>query len=175
MGALTTTLFVAVALGVVVAFLIAAATGRRGKANIKSAVISGVVVALLIFVGIAISDSFTQVEAGSVAVVKQFGQVVDVFSPGLNFKLPFIQRTVPYRTQEILYETSEDPTSSQADYRDMEVDTATSDGQQISARYTVRFRIDPNKVTDIVNNLGTEGEMVERWSRRTAGCTCATS
>ena len=162
MGALTTTLFVAVALGVVVAFLIAAATGRRGKANLKSAVISGVVVALLIFVGIAISDSFTQVEAGSVAVVKQFGQVVDVFSPGLNFKLPFIQRTVPYRTQEILYETSEDPTSSQADYRDMEVDTATSDGQQISARYTIRFRIDPKKVTDIVNNLGTEGEMVER-------------
>ena len=162
MGALTTTLFVAVALGVVVAFLIAAATGRRGKANLKSAVISGVVVALLIFVGIAISDSFTQVEAGSVAVVKQFGQVVDVFSPGLNFKLPFIQRTVPYRTQEILYETSEDPSSSQADYRDMEVDTATSDGQQISARYTIRFRIDPKKVTDIVNNLGTEGEMVER-------------
>jgi regulator of protease activity HflC (stomatin/prohibitin superfamily) len=162
MGALTTTLFVAVALGVVVAFLIAAATGRRGKANLKSAVISGVVVALLIFVGIAISDSFTQVEAGSVAVVKQFGQVVDVFSPGLNFKLPFIQRTVPYRTQEILYETSEDPSSSQADYRDIEVDTATSDGQQISARYTIRFRIDPQKVTDIVNNLGTEGEMVER-------------
>jgi regulator of protease activity HflC (stomatin/prohibitin superfamily) len=162
MGALTTTLFVAVALGVVVAFLIAAATGRRGKANLKSAVISGVVVALLIFVGIAISDSFTQVEAGSVAVVKQFGQVVDVFSPGLNFKLPFIQRTVPYRTQEILYEASEDPTTSQADYRDMEVDTATSDGQQISARYTIRFRIDPTRVTDIVNNLGTEGEMVER-------------
>ena len=44
----------------------------------------------------------------------------------------------------------------------MEVDTATSDGQQISARYTIRFRIDPNRVTDIVNNLGTEGEMVER-------------
>jgi regulator of protease activity HflC (stomatin/prohibitin superfamily) len=162
MGALTTTLFVAVVLGVVVAFLIAAATGRRGKANVKSAVISGVVVALLVFMGIAISDSFTQVEAGSVAVVKQFGQVVDVFSPGLNFKLPFIQRTVPYRTQEILYETSEDPSSSQADYRDIEVDTATSDGQQISARYTIRFRIDPKKVTDIVNNLGTEGEMVER-------------
>ena len=161
MGALTTTLFVAVALGVVVAFLIAAATGRRGKPNMKSAVISGVVVALLIFVGIAISDSFTQVEAGSVAVVKQFGQVVHV-SPGLNFKLPFIQRTVPYRNQEILEETSEDPTNSQADYRDMEVDTATSDGQQISPCYTVRFRIDPKKVTDIVNNLGTEGEMVER-------------
>lgn len=162
MGALTTTLFVALALGAVVAFLIAAATGRRGKPNVKSAVISGAVVALLIFMGVAIADSFTQVEAGSVAVVKQFGRVVDVFSPGLNFKLPFIQQTVPYRTQEILYESSEDPASSQADYRDIEVDTATSDGQQISARYTIRFRIDPQKVTDIVNNLGTEGEMVER-------------
>jgi regulator of protease activity HflC (stomatin/prohibitin superfamily) len=162
MGALTTTLFVALGLGVVVAFLIAAATGRRGKPQTRSAVIAGLVVALLIVVVIAISSSFTQVEAGSVAVVKQFGRVIGVFSPGLNFKLPFIQETVPYRTQEILYETSEDPTSSQADYRDVEVDTATSDGQQISARYTIRFRIDPTKVTDIVNNLGTEGEMVER-------------
>ncbi len=162
MGALTTTLFVAVGLGVVVAFLIAAATGRRGKPNVRTAVIAGLIVGLLIFLGIAISSSFTQVEAGSVAVVKQFGRVIGVFSPGLNFKLPFIQETVPYRTQEILYEASEDPANSQADYRDMEVDTATSDGQQISARYTIRFRIDPTKVMDIVNNLGTEGEMVER-------------
>jgi regulator of protease activity HflC (stomatin/prohibitin superfamily) len=162
MGVLTTTLFVALALGAVVAFLVALATGRRGKPNLRSAVLAGVVVGVVIFAGIAISDSFTQVEAGSVAVVKQFGRVVGVFSPGLNFKVPFIQQTVPYRTQEILYETSEDPTSSQADYRDIEVDTATADGQQIRARYTVRFRIDPSRVTDIVNNLGTEGELVEK-------------
>jgi regulator of protease activity HflC (stomatin/prohibitin superfamily) len=162
MGAMITALFFAVGLGALVAILIALATSRRGRGNTRGAFIAGLVVAVLVFAGVAIMDSFTQVEAGSVAVVKQFGRVVGTFSPGLNFKAPFIQRTLVYRTQEILYETSEDPTSSQADYRDMEVDTATSDGQQISARYTIRFRIDPNKVTDIVNNLGTEGEMVER-------------
>ncbi len=69
---------------------------------------------------------------------------------------------MPYRTQEILYETSEDPADSQADYTDIEVDTATADGQQIHARYTVRFRIDSNRMTEIVNNLGTESEMVEK-------------
>jgi len=98
MGTLMTTLFVALGLGVVVAFLIAAATGRRGKSNVRSAVVAGVVVALLLIVGIAIANSFTQVEAGSVAVVKQFGRVIGVFSPGLNLKIPFIQDTVPYRT-----------------------------------------------------------------------------
>jgi regulator of protease activity HflC (stomatin/prohibitin superfamily) len=69
---------------------------------------------------------------------------------------------VRYRTQEIIYETSEDPKLSQADYKDLEVDTATADGQQIRARFTIRFRIDPSRLFDIVNNLGTEAEAVEK-------------
>ena len=163
MGALTTAIFAALGLGVIAAFIISVAVGRRSRTpNYRSAVIVGVLVAIVILAFTGMMDSFTQVEAGSVAVVKQFGRVVDVFSPGLNWKMPFIQQTVRYRTQEILYETSEDPTASQADYRDVEVDTATADGQQIRARYTIRFRIDPMKVTDIVNNLGTEAEAVER-------------
>ena len=162
MGAMITALFGALGLGALVAILIALAVSRRGQGQYRGAFIAGLVVALLVFAGAAVMDSFTQVEAGSVAVVKQFGRVVGMFPPGLNFKVPFIQQTVVYRTQEILYETSEDPQSSQADYRDVEVDTATADGQQIRARFTVRFRIDPNKVMDIVNNLGTEGEVVEK-------------
>lgn len=152
----------AVGAGVLAVVLISAATGRQGKANYQSATRSGLIVALLIFAGAALMDSFTQVEAGSVAVVKQFGRVVGVMYPGLNWRVPFIQQTVPYRTQEILYETSEDPKTSQADYRDIEVDTATADGQQILGRFTVRFRIDPTHVIEIVNNLGTEPEMVEK-------------
>ncbi len=163
MGALKKAILGALALGVVVAFLIALVVSRRSRTpNYRGAIIAGLVAAFVILATSAIMDSFTQVEAGSVAVVKQFGRVVGVFSPGLNWKIPFIQETVRYRTQEILYESSEDPQASQADYRDVEVDTATSDGQQISARYTIRFRVDPAKVTDIVNNLGTEAEMVER-------------
>jgi regulator of protease activity HflC (stomatin/prohibitin superfamily) len=162
MGSLMGAVLISLVLGGLVAVLIGVATGRRGRANYRSATIAGLVVAASIFVVAALMGSFTQVEAGSVAVVKQFGRVVGVFQPGLNWKLPFIQETIRYRTQEILYETSEDPTKSNADYRDLEVDTATSDGQQILARYTVRFRIDGSKAADIVNNLGTEEEVVEK-------------
>jgi regulator of protease activity HflC (stomatin/prohibitin superfamily) len=162
MGNLMGAVLISLVLGGLVAVLIGVATARRGKANYRSATIAGLIVAAAILVLAAIMGSFTQVEAGSVAVVKQFGRVVGVFQPGLNWKLPFIQETVRYRTQEILYETSEDPTQSNADYRDVEVDTATSDGQQILARYTVRFRIDGAKAADIVNNLGTEEEVVEK-------------
>jgi regulator of protease activity HflC (stomatin/prohibitin superfamily) len=162
MGSLVGALSIALVIGVVVAVLVGVATARRGKANYRSATIVGLVVAAIIILMAAMMGSFTQVEAGSVAVVKQFGRVVGVFQPGLNWKLPFVQETVRYRTQEILYETSEDPTKSNADYRDVEVDTATSDGQQILARFTVRFRIDGSKAADIVNNLGTEQEVVEK-------------
>jgi len=168
MGSIMGAIITAAVLGALVALLIGAATNRRGKGNYRSATIAGVAVAVIIFLGAALLDSFTQVEAGSVAVVKQLGRVVGVFQPGLNLKLPFIQRTITYRTQEILYETSEDPKTSLADYRDVEVDTATSDGQQILARYTIRFRIDPQRATSIVNNLGTEAEVVEKVVKATS-------
>jgi regulator of protease activity HflC (stomatin/prohibitin superfamily) len=159
---------VALALGAVAAFLIGAATGRQGKPNYTAASRAGVIVLFLVLVAGALMDAFTQVEAGSVAVVKQFGQVVGVFYPGLNLKVPYIQQTIPYRTQEIIYETSEDIKTSQANYKDVEVDTATADGQQILARYTVRFRIDPTRVTEIVNTLGTEAEVVEKVVKATS-------
>ena len=142
--------------------MITAATARQHRTNYRSATIAGIIVAVLVLTGAALNDSFTQVEAGSVAVVKQFGRPVGIFNPGLNFKLPFVQQVITYRTQEIIYETSEDPSTSQADYRDVEVDTATSDGQQIRARFTIRFRIDPAMAMSIVNNLGTEQEAVEK-------------
>ncbi len=159
---------IALVLGAATAFLIGAATARQGRPNYRSAYRVGVIVLLLVFAAAALTDAFVQVEAGSVAVVKQFGKVVGVFYPGLNLKAPFIQEVVTYRTQEILYETSEDPKSSQADYRDIEVDTATSDGQQIRARFTIRFRIDPTRLVDIVNNLGTEPEVVEKVVKATS-------
>jgi regulator of protease activity HflC (stomatin/prohibitin superfamily) len=149
-------------LGVALAIFIAVVTGRRGQPNYRSAILTGLVAGLLVLGFAAMRDSFTQVEAGSVAVVKQFGRIVGVFEPGLHWKAPFMQTTVPYRTQEILYETAADPSESDADYTDIEVDTATADGQQIHARYTVRFRIDPERMTEIVNNLGTEPELVEK-------------
>ncbi len=152
----------ALVLGGMVAVLLAAAQSRRGKINVRLPLLAF----LAIFGGIvgvtAISDSIVQIEAGTVGVVKRFGNIIGVFNPGLNFKMPFVDQVVIYRTQEIVYETSANPESSRADYRDYEVDTATSDGQQIRARYTVRFRIRPERAPDILRNLGTEAEVVEK-------------
>ncbi len=63
-----------------------------------------------------------------------------------------------------MYETvdSAELDDSRADYRDVEVDTATADGQQIRARYTVRFFIEPDRATDIAEKLGPEDRVVEK-------------
>ncbi len=155
-------LTVAAAFGFFVALLIATLSARKGQMNTRKAVQAFVVIFLLILLAGVFSDSIVQIEAGTVGVVKRFGNIVGVFNPGLNFKLPFVDEVVIYRTQEIVYETSANPETSKADYRDYEVDTATADGQQITARYTVRFRIRPERAPDILRNLGTEAEVVEK-------------
>jgi regulator of protease activity HflC (stomatin/prohibitin superfamily) len=153
-----------VIVSVAVAVAIYNLTARRpgSRPNVRMATTVAVAAFFIAMVGVSIPDSFVQVEAGTVAVVKQFGRVVNVFTPGLNFKIPFVQDVIVYRTQEIIYETSADPASSRADYPDFEVDTATSDGQQIRARFTVRVRIDGIRAADILQNLGDEKEMVEK-------------
>ncbi len=159
-------LFAAITLAFLVGFgvvlFVGAVQARRGKPRIRLLVSIFLALFLVVFGAIALTDSVVQIEAGTVGVVKRFGNIVGVFNPGLNFKLPFIDEVVIYRTQEIVYETSANPESSRADYRDYEVDTATADGQQITARYTVRFRILPERAPDILRNLGTEAEVVEK-------------
>ncbi|GAP63922.1 hypothetical protein ARMA_2345 [Ardenticatena maritima] len=156
-------LFMAVFLGVFITVVLVSLQQRQKKPiNIRLIMSAFLGVVLLVLGLTAFADSVVQIEAGTVGVVKRFGDIVGVFNPGLHFKTPFIDEVVIYRTQEIIYETSENPQTSNADYRDFEVDTATSDGQQIRARYTVRFRIRPERAPDILRNLGTEQEVVER-------------
>lgn len=155
-------LILALVVGVGVIAIITGTRARGGQINIRRGLVPGLAAFVLVILILAIVNSYTVVEAGSVAVVKRLGRVSTVFDPGLHFKMPFIDTTIVYRTQEIVYETSDNPSASQADYTDFEVDTATSDGQQITARYTVRFRIRPKEAANIVNNLGTERDVVER-------------
>ena len=54
---------------------------------------------LILIVVIGLSSAFT-VKQGSVAIVSRFGKVVGVKEPGLNFKVPFIDRTYPMVTRE---------------------------------------------------------------------------
>jgi regulator of protease activity HflC (stomatin/prohibitin superfamily) len=168
MGQLSVALIISLMSGVFVGVLIYVNTKKSFSSNPRRSVVLGVIMFILVMALQASMASVVQVEAGTVAVVKQFGKVITVFHPGLNFKFPFIQETVVYRTQEIIYETSETPGGSNADYPDYEVDTATLDGQQILARFTVRFRIDGSRASSILINLGTESEMVEKVVRANA-------
>jgi regulator of protease activity HflC (stomatin/prohibitin superfamily) len=121
-------------------------------------IVAGVVFLALILA----SSSYTQIEYGTLGLVTRFGAVTGrVMHPGLNWRLPLIEGVVRYRTQEIIYQTA-DQGESQADYVDFPTDTTTADGQQIILKYSIRFRIDPERVDWIANNIGNEREVVEK-------------
>ncbi len=167
MNQFSAALVISLLAGVVVGGLVVVYSSRnRRPVSVRRALGLGLLAFILLLAGQAAQDSAVEVQVGTAAVVKQFGDVITVFEPGLNFKLPFIQEVVVYRTQEIIYETREDVVSGErlegGIYLDSQVDTATSDGQQIGVRFTVRFRIEGQRAADILRNLGDEQEMVDK-------------
>ena len=120
-----------------------------------------VIVAVLVALILA-SSSYVQVSYGTVGLVTRFGAVTGrIMQPGLNWKMPLIESVVGYRTQEIIYQTVGEA-ESRAAYDDYPTDTTTADGQQIILKYSIRFRIDPQKVSWIANNIGDERDVVEK-------------
>ncbi|WKZ30924.1 MAG: SPFH domain-containing protein [Candidatus Dojkabacteria bacterium] len=149
----------------------------------RSKRIAGILFAVVVVgvAALAILNSATfSVQYGQVSILTRFGKIVgEPKEPGLHFKIPVVDEVVTYRTQKIVYETlSFTPYTgaSNSDYQDFAVDTNTKDGQQVSIRYTVRFSIDPDKIKDVANTLGTEEEVVEKivktdsriWARQIA-------
>jgi regulator of protease activity HflC (stomatin/prohibitin superfamily) len=120
----------------------------------------------LILLGlIAFFWAITTIEAGTVGVVKQFGQVTGkTLEPGFHVITPFVDKVVVYNTKKVIYETtSEDKQKgSEANYKDYPVDTNTKDGQQVDVYYTVRFSIDPTMATFVTQNIGSEGALVDK-------------
>ncbi len=121
-----------------------------------------VVIVLAFAILILASSSYIQVSYGTVGLVTRFGAVTGrIMRPGLNWKTPFVESVISYRTQEIVYQTAEDG-ESRAEYMDFPTDTTTADGQQIILKYSIRFRIDPENVAWIANNIGDERDVVEK-------------
>ena len=133
----------------------------------KRSNLTGVVVVVGVigfFVMIAVMSSYTPIEFGRVGMVTRFGGITNkIMQPGLNWKAPFIESVVIYRTQEMVYATvGEGDTPGVGTYADFATDTTTADGQQITVKYSVRFRIDPERITQIAREMGDEGQMVEK-------------
>ncbi len=111
---------------------------------------------------VSVISSFTQVEAGTVGVVKRLGAVQNtVFEPGFHFKFPFLDEVVVYSTKVTSYEASENPETSQANYTDYVVDSTTSDGQTVQLTFTVLFRIPSEGAASVAQEVGDMGAVVE--------------
>lgn len=125
-----------------------------------------VLLAIALFIGFfGFLLSFETVEAGQVKVVTQFGKVTGrVLEPGAHFIMPFAEGTKKLSTKKVIYETlaEENHKNTDADYIDYPVDTNTSDGQPVDIYYTVRFSVDPTKATWVVQNIGSEANLVEK-------------
>lgn len=127
-------------------------------------IVAGIVAFFLLIV---LMSSYTQIQFGTVGMVTRFGRITGrIMGPGLNWKAPLIERVIVYRTQEMVYVTEAEPPGG-ADrrtgtYEDYPTDTTTADGQQITVKYSVRFRIDPAKITQIANEMGNEEQVVDK-------------
>lgn len=119
------------------------------------------VVAACIIGGIYAFASCSPVDPGQVKVVKQFGEIVRVNTEGLNWITPLIQTTETYDIRTKTYEVSNNPDTSKADYPDYAVSAQTTDGQQISINYTVKFRVDATQIATIVREFGNLDAVVE--------------
>ena len=126
-------------------------------------IVAGIVAFFLLIV---LLSSYTQIQFGTVGMVTRFGRITGrIMDPGLNWKAPVVDRVVVYRTQEMVYMTEEQPGDvdrRSGTYEDYPTDTTTADGQQITVKYSVRFRIDPAKITQIAREMGSEEQVVDK-------------
>ncbi len=114
---------------------------------------------------LSLLSGFKTVNSGEVAVVTRFGQVTGrVLHPGANFIIPVVESALYYNTKKITYETgpTEKQRLSDADYKDQPVDTNTEDGQPVDVSYTIRFSVNPEKVTWVAQNIGPELSLVQK-------------
>ena len=99
------------------------------------AVVGVSVVVLILFL-----MTYFTVGQNQMTVVTRFGQLQYVASPGLHFKIPFVNRTYPYRTD------------IQALFPPKAVNTYTIDNQEVDIIFTVFYRIPADQVSYIFTN-----------------------
>lgn len=110
---------------------------KKLTASRNIAVVFGIIFILCLFV---IPASIHTVEAGTVAVVKQFGRAIDTRPSGMYFDLWFTREYVIY-----------DITVQQ---EDVKTAAYSSDAQTMDIEMVVQYQIQPGHAIDIINNYG---------------------
>jgi regulator of protease activity HflC (stomatin/prohibitin superfamily) len=101
----------------------------------------GIGFVVLILAIIFSASPFFTVEQGEAGVVLRFGKVVNVASPGLNFKLPIVDRVthMSTRTEKRVYD---------------KVLSYSRDVQEASIRVSVNYRVPFDKIDDVYSRYG---------------------
>jgi len=120
--------------------------------------LSGCVVALVligvVFAVVILMSGVVVIDAGEVAAVTTTGKVTGTVGEGMYVRIPFVQKYHVFSSRAVVYETSERPETSQADFPDYEVDAQTQDGQQISVRFSVRYYVTLSDVERVYREVG---------------------
>lgn len=112
-------------------------------ARLIKLVVSGIVGVCAVIVFLLSYYSVDQYER---VVLTRFGQVVEVSEPGLHFKVPFVHNTKTYRTDILSLDAS-------GVNKGLGVSTYTVDNQEVHVVFTVQYRMRPDKIGFIYENV----------------------
>jgi len=111
-----------------------------------TAIIGGVIAALLILIGF---NSYVVINPGEAGVLSILGKAQeDALLEGIHYKIPFISKVDVY---DVTVQKFEVPAQS-----------ATKDLQDLKASFAINFRLDPVKVVDIRRKQGTLSNVVSK-------------
>lgn len=108
-----------------------------------------IVVALALLAIFVVFGSMFTIDQGTRGVVLRMGAVSGIAEPGLNFKIPFIDRVVPINVQ-----------TNSVVYPDMEA--YSRDQQLAEIDVSVTYRILPGEVDEVYAQYGSEEGLVTR-------------
>lgn len=124
------------------------------------------VITILSILGIVFSNIFT-VDSKEVGVIKKFGkvQIDDIKTAGLNFKTPFITTVekVVIATKMINCNGSDDKPDTTDAINMPALTVLTAQSLSIPIDVTIQYRIDANKVGNMVATKGSDGV----WEHKT--------
>lgn len=117
----------------------------------KSGFVAAVPLAILAFLSLGI----TQIEAGHLGVVRQFGAVTgEVLNPGLTWRMPFVTSVDDVNTQVRQVRIADDPnTPGNEDYQ-----AASLEQQDLFMKLTLNYHVDPAKAPEIIQTIGPDFE-----------------
>jgi prohibitin 2 len=124
----------------------------RGVGGVRA---GGIVAAIPLAIIAFLSLGITQIEAGHLGVVRQFGAVTgEVLAPGLTWRVPFATSVDDVNTQVRQIRIADDPDTPQSeDYQ-----AASKEQQDLFLRLTLNYHVDPQRAPEIIQNIGPDFE-----------------